>query len=364
LQESGEAKLQGIPSRKENPGMTPVLAVRNSFFSRYSMGALCWARKRCRRFLGNFAALSLLALAITVTVSGQTLVVTSSGSTISQGATLTSTTIPSMPNLVLSVNGGSSCDRVSYIVDVSYTDQAGSTTWAQYSAQNSVGDQPVTVSWSGILTGGSATVSWQFNGVNQSSTLGFFITGTNPPNSIVDTYALSGPWFVRNLIAWESRAWNLAPLGQYKQFDSLGYPLFGAPDGIGLMQLEPPNRISLDQDYWSWPANVADGLATLNGKQASAYSFWNTHLGRWQADAAGPSHPVPESLFAFCDFKYPATGGDSYADSEWMKAYNGAVTYFIYWIKSTVGSNPPNGHWVIDDSPNNYVHQVCKSASL
>ncbi len=304
----------------------------------------------------------MLVFATIATASGQTLVVTSSGNAVSQGTALTITTVPSMPNLVLSVNGGSSCDTVSYSVDVSYTDQAGSTTWAQYNAQNFAGDQPVTVSWFGIH-GGGATVSWQFDGVNESSTAGFFVNGSNPPNSTVDAYASSGPWFVLNLIAWESRAWSLSPSGQYKQFDAFGYPLWGTPDGIGLMQLEPPNRISLDQDFWAWSANEADGLHLLSNLQSGAYSFWSSQVSQWQADPAGPGHPVPESAYTYCDFKYPPSGGDDYGDGEWIKAYNGAPVYYIFWINSTAGSNPPDGHWVINDSAG-YVNRVCSTAPL
>ena len=239
------------------------MVARTVFFTEYPQAFFALVRTHGRSLRGSCAALALLFFATAATVCGQSLVVTSGGSTVNQGTTISITTVPSMPNLVLSVNGGNSCDTVSYIVDVSYTDQAGNTTWAQYSAQNYAGDQPVTADWSGVLTGGSASVSWQFDGTSEGSTLGFFINGGNPPNSAVDAYASSGPWFVRNLIAWESRAWSLSPTGQYKQFDAFGYPLWGTPDGIGLMQLEPLYRISLDQDYWSWPTNVADGFESF-----------------------------------------------------------------------------------------------------
>jgi hypothetical protein len=139
--------------------MAADITFRNSSFSRYSAACLSWAPIVCRRFLGNFVALNLMALAITVTASAQSLMVTSSGNTVGQGATLTINTIPNMPNLVLSVNGGTSCDSVSYAVSVGYTDQAGQQTSATYVADNEPGDQAVTVSWSGVLEGGSATVS-------------------------------------------------------------------------------------------------------------------------------------------------------------------------------------------------------------
>lgn len=337
--------------------MAPDVAIRNSSLWRYSAAVSCWARRGCRRFVDNSAALTVLALAITATASGQSLVVTSSGSTVSQGTTLTINTIPNMPNLVLSVNGGSSCDTVSYVVDINYTDQVGRTTTAQYNAQNEPGDQAVTVNWFGGLEGGGASVSWQFDGVTQSSTLGFFINGSNPPNSAVDAYASSGPWFVLNLIAWESRAGSLNPTGQYKQFDSLGYPLWGTPDGIGLMQLEPPNRISLDKDYWSWPTNVADGLSLLNTKQTPAYNSWNNEFAQMQA-VTGPNPVYPdETPYKWCDFAYPANGKDEFKDGDWIHYYNG--NYFVFFHPADPGG--PN-RWDIDKY--GYVSQVCNTDPL
>jgi hypothetical protein len=331
--------------------MTSDVTARNSYFSQYFLSVLCGARKGYCGFLGNSAVLSLMVLALTMTASGQSLVVTSSGSAVSQGSTRTINTIPNMPNLVLSVTGGSSCDTVSYNVALNYTDEAGATTEASYGAQDVAGNQPVTINWLGILEGGSVTITWQFNGVSEP-TFGFFINGSNPQPNAIDAYASSGPWFIRNLITAES---------SYLQFDGTGNPVYGSPDGIGLLQLEPPNRLSSDQDYWSWPANVADGLTTLNKLQAAASSFWNSQVSQWQADPAGPANPVPENAYTYCDFKYPPTGGDSYADGEWIKAYNGAAVYYIFWSNSTNGSNPPNGHWVINDSAG-YVKHVCSSA--
>ena len=329
------------------------MVARTVFFTEYPQAFFALVRTHGRSLRGSCAALALLFFATAATVCGQSLVVTSGGSTVNQGTTISITTVPSMPNLVLSVNGGNSCDTVSYIVDVSYTDQAGNTTWAQYSAQNYAGDQPVTADWSGVLTGGSASV----DGTSEGSTLGFFINGGNPPNSAVDAYASSGPWFVRNLIAWESRAWSLSPTGQYKQFDAFGYPLWGTPDGIGLMQLEPLYRISLDQDYWSWPTNVADGLNLINGKQSAAYNHWTTQINFAQMDGG----PNPPSLYGtYCAFQYPQNGGDYYGDADWIHYYNS--NYYTQWVRPS----PPNpGYWNMDGyNHSSYVQHVCNAVPL
>lgn len=324
-----------------------LIAARTAFFSECPQAEPGWAQERGWQLQRHCTVLVLLALATAATASGQTLVVTSGGSTVSQGTTLFITTVPSMPNLALSVNGGSSCDTVSYIVDVSYTDQVGRTTWAQYNAQNEPGDQAVTVSWSGVLEGGGATVSWQFDGANESSTLDFFINGINPSPSAVDAYVSSGPWFIRNLVSQES---------SYRQYDGLGYPLFG-PDldptrgGIGLFQLDPPFN---SMDYWSWSANVSDGLSLLASKQSAAYQSWNNELGQMQSlTGTNPVYPPPTG-YTYCYFSYPQNGNDSYADGDWIHYYNG--NYFIFFHPAD--SSGPN-RWDIDTT--GYVMRVCNA---
>ncbi|MGB2644098.1 MAG: hypothetical protein WBG02_07010 [Candidatus Acidiferrum sp.] len=202
--------------------MIPAITVRMEFSS-HDEPVSSWASRRIR----NCAVLALLLLGIGTTASGQTLVVTSGGSTVNQGDTLSINTIPNMPNLVLSVSGGASCDAFSYSIDVGYTDQSGyQTAGATYGGEDLPGNELVTVDWNGYLEGGTVTIYWTYNGVEES-TFGFFINGLNPANSAVDAYLTSGggPWFAQNLVAEESGAWTLSPTGQYKQFASSGYPL-------------------------------------------------------------------------------------------------------------------------------------------
>jgi hypothetical protein len=291
---------------------------------------------------GRCLALMLLLVGVAGLAHGQTLVVTSAGRTVNQGDTLSINTIPNMPALTLSVSGGSSCDTVSYAVDVSYVAQSGLSTGAQYAAQGYLADQSVAINWFGILEGGNATITWQFNGVNQQS-FGFFINGNNPSAVAIDAYASSGPWFIRNLISAES---------SYRQYDVFGYPTFGPPRGIGLMQLDPPPR---DADYWAWSSNVADGLFLLNGKQAAAYASWNSEFSQMQTTTGGnPVYPPP-TFYTYCAFQYPQPGGDSYADGDWIHYYNG--NYFIFFHPAdTFGPN----RWDIDT--NGYVQRVCNSA--
>jgi hypothetical protein len=293
-------------------------------------------------FLGcKCIALIILVLGAVGMTYGQTLVVQSASQTVNQGDTLSINTIPNMPNLVLSVNGGTFCDRVTYIVDVTYIDQAGRLTGAEYTAQNYPGDQPVTIDWFGVLEGGNATITWQFNGNGQQN-FDFFINGINPSPAAIDSNAFVGPWFARNMISAESN---------YLQYDVFGYPKFGPPDGIGLLQLDPAPG---DEDYWAWSINEADGLTILNGKQSGAYSHWNAQINTAQLDGG----PNPPALFgAYCAFQYPQNGGDFYGDADWIHAYNGF--YYTLWVRPSGGSP---GFWNMDGyNHSGYVQKVCNA---
>jgi hypothetical protein len=335
----------------------------------------------------------MLALGISAAAVGQTLVVTSGGNTVNQGNTLTITTVPSMPDLVLSVNGGTSCDSFSYQIDVEYTDQAGYTTGASYGALNVEGDLSSTVPWLGVLEGGNATITWTFDGVQQSSSFGFFINGSNPTNSTVDANIVidGGPWFSQNLIAWESGAYKYAPYSQYHQFVAAPYdPVWGTPDGIGLMQLEPVNRASGDQDYWNWGVNLADGFHYLssilarNGNGTGPYGVWTVEYNDMVANTAATGfNPVAANwpsdcqnhvnhaicggygttLPAYCSFNSSNSNGspNGFGDANWIHAYNGS--YFVVWDD---GVNGAVGNWEYDDQgpQNGYVYNVCSARPL
>lgn len=206
--------------------------------------SLLRSRPQTRFDYGKLLVLTLCILLFAGTVRGQSLIVVSGGNTVSQGGTSSINTIPNMPNLVLSVNGGTSCDAFSYQISITYTDQAGATTGTNvtFNAQDVEGDQSSTVSWLNNFEGGNATITWTFDGVQQSS-FGFFINGTNPPNSTVDSYLSNGDgaWFKQNLVAYESGAYTYAPYNQYHQFVATPYdPVWGAPTALALCNWSLP----------------------------------------------------------------------------------------------------------------------------
>jgi hypothetical protein len=167
-----------------------------------------------------------------------------------------------------------------------------------------------------------------------------------------------GAWFKQNLVAYESGAYTDAPYNQYHQFVATPYdPVWGTPDGIGLMQLEPPARASRDADFWAWPVNVADGLSLLDSKQSAAYQSWNNELTQMQSLTGGnPVYPPPTG-YTYCYFSYPQNGNDSFSDGDWIHYYNG--NYFIFFHPAD--SSGPN-RWDIDTT--GYVMKVCNAAPL
>lgn len=171
--------------------------------------ARAWAATPVPSIRNKSLVLLLVVLGVAPYVGAQSLVVTSGGQTQSPGVTLSINTIPNMPSLVLSVNGGTSCDSFSYQINATYTDQSGATTGTNttWGASDVPGDQSSTVDWYALLEGGNATITWQFDGTSEPS-FSFSINGLNPANSAVDAYLASGgaPWFAQNLVAWESKA--------------------------------------------------------------------------------------------------------------------------------------------------------------
>jgi hypothetical protein len=343
-------------------------------------GARSFVRRQLMRILTRCIAAAVIFSGAGSAARGASLVVKAGGQTISPGTTLYLTTVPSMPNLVLSVSGGTSCDVFSYTVYVQYTDQAGHQTAASYTGMNNPGDQPSTVDWFNYVEGGTVTITWQLDGINGPN-FGLFIYGTNPSPSTVDANLVGGPWFIQNLVAWESRAWSLAPAGKYKQYDAFGHPLWGTPDGIGLMQLEPDRRHSLDEDYWVYQTNITDGFAKLSDSKSGAYANWtneyadmasntggNLVAANWPSDCeTGANGAVcggfgPKRTF-FCGFDSGSSNGspEGFGDGNWLHAYNGS--YFVDWVD---GTQQIPGHWEYDvQGPNNgYVYNVCTSPPL
>jgi hypothetical protein len=180
---------------------------------------------------------------------------------------------------------------------------------------------------------------------------------------------------------------------RYKQFDSNGYPLWGTPDGIGLMQVEPGNRLNgNDLDFWAWSEDVADGLHTLSNILASngpcpgscigPYGNWtkeytdminntagNPVAANWPSDCLLHVNNAicagfgPTNVTWYCSFSSNNSNGshNGFGDANWIHAYNGF--YFVNWVD---GTPQIPGNWEYDDQGpfTGYVYKVCTSAPL
>ncbi len=293
-------------------------------------------------------ALLLSVLALSGFLHGQTPVLqvtTDGGATVRSGETLYIDTSPFMPDVNLEV--ANTCGTLFWDLVISWTGVGGQATYVSTNGQIPCG-QWDSLDWVTIgYYGGTATIQWYVTAPNGttpgSGTFTFTIAGTNPPPSSVDALA-SVPWFFENIIQWESK---------YRQFDSSGNPLnCNCPNGIGLTQLDPPFT---NNDFWDWVNNVEDGLLmVLTPKQALAYASWSNELAQMIATTgSSPVYPRTTS-YSYCSFAYPQSNNDSYADGDWIHAYNGG--YYIFWDPP---ANGVAGFWDIDT--NGYVASVCNS---
>jgi hypothetical protein len=160
--------------------------------------------------------------------------------------------------------------------------------------------------------------------------------------------------------------------GGTQQFNaSTGLPYFGAPNGWGVLQLDPPpNSLIL----WNWQSNIQAAVNQLASKLAGsggAYNFWQRQVDQWHAwNAQYPNATVPIATqdspwnckFWMVDDQYgsPPAGFRSFADAIWIKQYNGTGTpgfpgtgNYIAW------QNPGWRLNQFDDNSRNYVYSVC-----
>jgi hypothetical protein len=274
-----------------------------------------------------------------------------SGTQISSNQVVYISTTPQMPNIQATLVNGAAGSTVQWSLNVSYT-AGDSITYSGSFSGSTAGNATWTVPWSPYFVGGSATLTAQYQSNNYTFT--FSIQGTNPSAAAIDGYinGQGGPFFWPLMVSWES---------SYNQFVGSG-PLFGAPHGFGLSQVDPPPSVS---DLWGWTNNLLDGLAQLNSKQSHATTFWSNQISQWQQyNNTHPSSPFPPpgSYYAgpACTFDYPVQSGTyDYGQAEWIKEYNGAAVEFISFLQTGGANGGPL--WSINDNPNSYVEHVCQA---
>jgi hypothetical protein len=206
-----------------------------------------------------------------------------------------------------------------------------------------LGGQNVVISWSDVCGEGAANMN-------------FVDYGTNPAIAdIQNTGAQYGyPWFWPLLLSAET-LYNIQYATSNTNQNVPGMPIFGAPDGIGLTQLDGTTWYVAYNDYLSYKQNVKDGLGVLFSKKSAAYNWINQQVSQAQDEGgpAPPSFPMGGNCGTF-----GAAGARSLQDANWISYYNGG--YLLHW-RNTVGNTP--GAWVTD-SDLSYLTSVCQSNPL
>ncbi len=244
--------------------------------------------------------------------------------------------------------------------------------------------------------GGQATLLWKLNGVSQKN-FPFTIKGSNPTKSVVKSYMVAAslpqnpsvtPFFLGLLPGAETV--------EQTQFYASGNPIWGGPSGYGLLQIDPPQSTA---EIFHWKNHVDTYInVKLAPKKTAAYTFWAIQVKQYKdyLDTNPAIVPYPPVIVVEgkCSFLFaldndptvsvtnpsgtmdpallpalqdPQIQGGFFRhlkDSNWIKAINGAIFYYISWIQSTTGGVTG---WVLNPTadtafgPINYVNRVCTS---
>jgi hypothetical protein len=250
--------------------------------------------------------------------------------------TLPVTNLPRAPlNPGWTLNG-----PVTWNAYITYTDHGRNDRSQTFSGSSSVWS-PVPIDFQGVVQGGDIHLSLSSpvkdqDGADQVLTWtgDSTITGINPPASAIKQRLGALPYQV---IAFKESG--------FRQFDdSTGLPLFGPPNGFGVMQLDN-SPAPTAQQIWNWQQNVDAGRAKFDaGSQVIAQHYANLIQ-------AHPTLPAlsQADLRPAC-YQYYNSGNSSFywlpnsTNTGWT--INSAATYgaVALAIEQAVSSNnPPNG---------------------
>ena len=198
----------------------------------------------------------------------------------------------------------------SWEVAVSYTDH-GRTDLSRFGPKKSVGGawRP---DFRNVIAGGTVTITATaiIDGKEYEHSVKCFIRGKNPAKQTVkDTLGQ----LILQVICYKEA------YPKWQQFGSSGLPVFGPPNGFGLMQLDPPS--SSDQ-IWSWVSNVQEGRS------------------RWREKIAMSKYHVRQVKIANADQKVPNLSPEQeereaaylYRGGSWV---DGEFQYYYAWNRNT-----------------------------
>ena len=220
--------------------------------------------------------------------------------------------------------------------------------------------------FAGNVRGGSATITYRYSNHPERS-FSFQVRGTNPTEADAKSRLGSSPWFLTRLVRQESG------IRQFSGSD----PLFGDPNGWGMMQLDPPPG---PQEIWSWWGNVDVGKTVVNQKDAELTPRWDSRVEEWEtwnqqhpAQQVGPPAPRQEGgcYLQWVSGGSGSEGNPSFRDACWIKRYNGLgvppARDFLVWRNTPPYDQDPR--WEVNPSatlPDGtiayYVRAVCNRA--
>jgi hypothetical protein len=225
-------------------------------------------------------------------------------------------TIPTTP---LTLNplapGWEMVSQLTWNATIAYTGH-GRTDTVSFSGMSDVWS-PVLINFQGNVQGGTITLQISAPVVDTGSGVHKTIpwTGTS---LIIGTYPISHNTVRARLAsdALNAIAYMETLAGQrFQQFLPDGTPCFGAPNGFGVMQLDPPDNA---RQIWDWEQNVDAGKARFQ----TALNVANNYFAR--AIAAHPGLPQPSNDQILCSA---------------MTYYNGGGANGFHYIPNSAGND-------------------------
>ncbi len=327
-----------------------------------------------------------------------------------------------MPEVAFTVSGVSSSDTVDWSVNAEYADQSKEYGTGYTLQATKAADEQWSVSW-GDDVGGTITVEavvYSEDGCGPptgSATFTFVIKGETETADQVNGNMGSMPWFTGNMITEESCEGDdqFSPSNGFcsESENIAGDPLWngtfsstGTPesDGIGFMQVDHVKDpgVFTNCTYWNFICNMSSAYQVLLDDEGGAYTFWDSQMkqmcmwvkgtysgtpgtgettcskvqqpGTGDNPSTGPTYPLgsadyyqEQSPLTYCSSHFTLSAGaaSGWRDSEWIKAYNGAATYYIFWHPDTENPNTYQ-YWVSNNTSgptdNNCVYNICNSA--
>jgi hypothetical protein len=158
----------------------------------------------------------------------------------------------------------------------------------------------------------------------------FSILGDNPTKSAVRAAVGSLPLQV---VAYKE--------SRFRQFDNAGLPLFGPPNGFGVMQLDNPRPSA--RQLWDWRQNAAGGVSLFQTKERET----NQHYKNiYTAHPKAPKLSAEQLQLALYQYYNGGWYWDlDVASNTWKKTGSVAYGDDCVRIEKLVKSGNPPGDW-------------------